>query len=188
MAKRAPVRAAKKLRRPPSLKKAPTGIQGLDELTRGGLPQGRPTLLCGAAGCGKTLMAMEFLVRGALDFGEPGVFMAFEESGEELTTNFASLGHDLSALVANKKLSIEFVRVERSEMAQTGAYDLEGLFIRLAHAIDSVGAKRVVLDTLEVLFAALSDPAIAWRARWPRAGCVSSSTEGPPTAPTSIRS
>lgn len=160
MAKRVPARAAKKPRRIPPLCKAPTGIQGLDELTGGGLPQGRPTLLCGSAGCGKTLMGMEFLVRGALDYGEPGVFMAFEESGEELTTNFASLGHDLPALVVKKKLLLEFVRVERSEMPQTGEYDLEALFIRLGHAIDTIGAKRVVLDTLEVLFAALSDTAL----------------------------
>ncbi len=160
MAKRTPARAQRKPRRTPPLSKASTGIHGLDELTGGGLPRGRPTLLCGSAGCGKTLMAMEFLVRGALDSGEPGVFMAFEESDEELTTNFASLGHDLSALVANKKLSIDFVRVERSEMAQTGECDLEGLFIRLGHAIDSIGAKRVVLDTIEVLFSGLPDAAL----------------------------
>ena len=163
MAKRVPAHAAKKPRRTPPLSKAPPGIQGLDELTGGGLPKGRPTLLCGRAGCGKTLMAMEFLVRGALDSGEPGVFMAFEESGEELATNFASLGHDLPALVAKKKLSIEFVLIERNEMAETGAYDLEGLFIRLGHAIDSIGAKRVVLDTLEVLFSGLSDDALLRR-------------------------
>ena len=158
MAKRAPARAAehpKKPRHPRPLSKAPTGIQGLDELTGGGLPRGRPTLLCGSAGCGKTLMAMEFLVRGALDSGEAGVFMAFEESGEELTTNFASLGHDLSALVAKKKLSIDSVRIERREMAETGEYDLEGLFIRLGDAVDRIGAKRVVLDSMDVLFTGL---------------------------------
>src|SRR5512136_625569 len=104
-----------------TLPKAPTGIQGLDEITGGGLPQGRPTLICGSAGCGKTLLAMEFLVRGALEYGEPGVFMAFEETRE---------------------------------------YDLEGLFVRLGYAIDSIGAKRVVLDTIEVLFAGLPNPAI----------------------------
>lgn len=147
-------------KRPPALPKAPTGIQGLDELTRGGLPQGRPTLVCGSAGCGKTLIAMEFLVRGATEFGEPGVFMAFEEHSEELAKNFASLGHDLNALVARKKLVLDFVRIERSEIEETGEYDLEGLFIRLGHAIDSIGAKRVVLDTLEALFSGLSNTAI----------------------------
>src|SRR5450759_539818 len=108
----------RKPRRSPSLPKAPTGIQGLDELTGGGLPRGRPTLLCGGAGCGKTLMAMEFLVRGALDSGEPGVFMAFEETTGDLAKNFASLGHDLEALVAQKKLALEFVHIERSEIEE----------------------------------------------------------------------
>jgi circadian clock protein KaiC len=138
----------------------PTGIRGLDELTDGGLPRGRPTLLCGGAGCGKTLLAMEFLVRGAVDAGEPGVFMSFEENPEELATNFASLMEDLNALVARKKLVIEFVHVERSEIEETGEYDLEGLFIRLGHAIDSIGAKHVVLDTVEALFSGLSNTAI----------------------------
>jgi circadian clock protein KaiC len=151
---------SRKPRRSPSLSKAPTGIQGLDELTGGGLPKGRPTLLCGSAGCGKTLLAMEFLVRGATEFGEPGVFMCFEENTQELTTNFASLGHDLDALVAHKKLVLEFVHIERSEIEETGEYDLEGLFIRLGHAIDSIGAKRVVLDTVEALFSGLSNTAI----------------------------
>jgi len=144
----------------PGLAKSPTGIQGLDELTGGGLPQGRPTLLCGSAGCGKTLLAMEFLVRGAVDSGEPGVFMAFEENTGDLAKNFASLGHDLKALAAQKKLLLEFVHIERSEIEETGEYDLEGLFIRLGHAIDSIGAKRVVLDTIEALFSGLSDTAI----------------------------
>ena len=152
--------ATRTSRRAPSLPKAATGIQGLDELTSGGLPKGRPTLLCGSAGCGKTLMAMEFLVRGAVEFGEPGVFMAFEENTEELARNFASLGHDLKMLVARKKIVLDFVRVERSEIEETGEYDLEGLFIRLGQAIDSIGAKRVVLDTIEVLFAGLSNTAI----------------------------
>jgi circadian clock protein KaiC len=143
-----------------TLPKAPTGIQGLDELTGGGLPLGRPTLVCGGAGCGKTLLAMEFLVRGAVEFGEPGVFMAFEENPSELVTNFGSLGHDLPALIAQKKLAIEFIRVERGEIEETGDYDLEGLFIRLGYAIDSIGAKRVVLDTIEVLFSGLSNTAI----------------------------
>ena len=108
----------------PALAKAPTGIQGLDELTGGGLPQGRPTLLCGSTGCGKTLLAMEFLVRGAVDSGEPGVFMAFDETTEELAANFASLGYDLKALVAQKILALEFIHVERSELEETGAYNL----------------------------------------------------------------
>ncbi len=160
MPKRATARAPKTPRRIPVLSKAPTGIQGLDALTGGGLPRGRPTLVCGGTGCGKTLMAMEFLVRGAVDFGEPGVFMAFEENDAELATNFASLGHDLPTLIKKKKLVVEFVRVERSELAQTGDYDLEGLFIRLGHAIDRIGAKRVVLDTLETLFSGLSNAAL----------------------------
>ena len=145
---------------PPLLPKAPTGIQGLDELTGGGLPKGRPTLLCGSAGCGKTLLAMEFLVRGAVDSGEPGVFMAFEENIGELATNFASLGYDLKALAARKKLVLEFVHVERGEIEETGEYDLEGLFIRLGRAIDSIGARRVVLDTVEALFSGFSNTAI----------------------------
>jgi len=151
---------SRKPRRSPVLLKAPTGIQGLDELTGGGLPKGRPTLLCGSAGCGKTLLAMEFLVRGAVEFGEPGVFMAFEENTEELAKNFASLGHDLKALVAQRRLVLEFVGVERSEIEETGEYDLEGLFVRLGHAIDSIGAKRVVLDTVETLFSGFSNTAI----------------------------
>ncbi len=155
-----PRKASLASRRDPSLPKAPTGIQGLDELTGGGLPKGRPTLLCGSAGCGKTLLAMEFLVRGAVEFGEPGVFMAFEENTGELATNFASLGYDLKALVAQKKLVLDFVHIERSEIEETGEYDLEGLFIRLGHAIDSIGAKRVVLDTVEALFSGLSNTAI----------------------------
>ena len=149
-----------KPRRSLSLPKAPTGIQGLDELTGGGLPKGRPTLLCGSAGCGKTLLAMEFLVRGAVESGEPGVFMCFEENTDELAKNFASLGHDLKALVAQKKLVLDFVRVERSEIEETGEYNLEGLFIRLGHAIDSIGAKRVALDTIEALFSGFSNAAI----------------------------
>src|SRR5450830_848109 len=144
----------------PQLPKAPTGIQGLDEITGGGLPKGRPTLVCGGAGCGKTLLAMEFLVRGATQFNEPGVFMAFEETAKDLTQNVASLGFDLKDLVARKKIVLDFVRVERSEIEETGEYDLEGLFIRLGHAIDSIGAKRVVLDTVEALFAGVPNHAI----------------------------
>ena len=142
------------------LPKSPTGIHGLDEITGGGLPRGRPTLVCGGAGCGKTLLAAEFLVRGATQFGEPGVFMSFEETGAELKTNVASLGFDLAGLVRHKKILLEHVHIERSEIHETGEYDLEGLFVRLDHAIDSIGAKRVVLDTLEALFAGLPNEAI----------------------------
>ncbi|HTK75999.1 MAG TPA: circadian clock protein KaiC [Gemmataceae bacterium] len=143
-----------------SLPKAPTGIQGLDEVTVGGLPRGRPTLVCGSAGCGKTLLAMEFLVRGATQFGEPGVFMAFEETADELAENVRSLGFDLVDLAERQKILVDHVHVERSEIEETGEYDLEGLFIRLGHAIDSIGAKRVVLDTIETLFGGLSNSAI----------------------------
>lgn len=142
------------------LPKAPTGIQGLDEITGGGLPKGRPTLVCGSAGCGKTLLAMEFLVRGATQFNEPGVFMAFEETAQDLTQNVASLGFDLKDLIARKKMVLDFVYIERSEIEETGEYDLEGLFVRLGHAIDSIGAKRVVLDTIESLFSGLPNPLI----------------------------
>jgi circadian clock protein KaiC len=140
--------------------KCPTGIQGLDEITGGGLPRGRPTLVCGGAGCGKTLFAAEFLVRGAVQFGEPGVFMSFEETDTELKANVASLGFDLAGLVRRKKIVLDHVYIERSEITETGEYDLEGLFVRLNHAIDSIGAKRVVLDTLEALFAGLPNEAI----------------------------
>jgi circadian clock protein KaiC len=143
-----------------SLPKAPTGIQGLDEITGGGFPRGRPTLVCGSAGCGKTLLAMEFLVRGATESNEPGVFMAFEETAAELAQNVRSLGFDLDRLVQQKKLALDFVRVERSEIDETGDYDLEGLFIRLGAAIDAIGAKRVVLDTIETLFSGLQNEAI----------------------------
>ena len=142
------------------LPKCPTGIQGLDEITGGGLPRGRPTLVCGGAGCGKTLFAAEFLVRGAAQFGEPGVFMSFEETDAELKANVASLGFDLAGLVRRKKIVLDYVHIERSEIQETGEYDLEGLFVRLNHAIDSIGAKRVVLDTLEALFAGLPNEAI----------------------------
>jgi circadian clock protein KaiC len=145
---------------PATLPKAATGIQGLDEITEGGFPLGRPTLICGSAGCGKTLMAMEFLVRGATEFNEPGVFFAFEESPEELSQNVRSLGFDLPALERNKKLHLEYVHIEPSEMEETGEYDLEGLFIRLGYAIDTIGAKRVVLDTIETLFGGLSNQAL----------------------------
>src|ERR1700722_16638748 len=143
-----------------SLAKARTGITGLDEVTFGGLPAGRPTLICGGPGCGKTLLATTFLVNGAVMFNEPGVFVSFEETSDDLIKNVASLGYDLGALVAQKKIAIDFVRVERSEIEETGEYDLEGLFGRLGYAIKTVGAKRVVLDTLEVLFAGLGDTQI----------------------------
>jgi len=143
-----------------TLPKCPTGIQGLDEITGGGFPRGRPTLVCGSAGCGKTLMAAEFLVRGAAQFGEPGVLMAFEETEAELKANVASLGFDLNGLVRRKKIVIDYVHIEPSEIQESGDYDLEGLFVRLSHAIDSIGAKRVVLDTLEALFSSLANEAI----------------------------
>jgi circadian clock protein KaiC len=142
------------------LRKAPTGIQGLDEITGGGFPVGRPTLVCGSSGCGKTLLAMEFIVRGATQYGEPGVFMAFEETGPELAQNVRSLGFDLDKLVRQKKLIIDFVRVERNEIEETGEYDLEALFIRLNNAIDTIGAKRVVLDTIEALFSGLQNEGV----------------------------
>jgi circadian clock protein KaiC len=143
-----------------SLPKARTGIKGLDEVTLGGFPAGRPTLICGGPGCGKTLLATSFLVNGAVMFDEPGVFMTFEESSADLMQNVSSLGYDLAALVADKKISMDFVRLERSEIEESGEYDLEGLFVRLGHAIKQIGAKRVVLDTLEVLFAGLGDTQI----------------------------
>jgi len=142
------------------LEKTPSGVAGLDEITGGGLPKGRPTLICGAAGCGKTLLGMEFLVRGATQYGEPGVFMAFEETEDELAKNVASLGFDLKQLAARKKILLDYVRIERSEIEETGEYDLEGLFVRLNLAIDSIGAKRVVLDSLEALFAGLPNEMI----------------------------
>ncbi len=142
------------------LAKCPTGIRGLDDVTEGGLPRGRASLVSGGAGCGKTLMAMEFVVRGARDFGEPGVFMAFEETVAELTSNVASLGFDLQSLIRRKKLAVDYVRIERSEIEETGEYDLEGLFVRLGSMIDEVHAKRVVLDTIESLFASLPNEGI----------------------------
>jgi circadian clock protein KaiC len=142
------------------LPKCPTGIQGLDDITGGGLPRGRPTLVCGGAGSGKTLLSAEFLVHGAVRFGEPGVFMSFEETDPELRINVASLGFDLAGLIRRRKLVLDHVHLERSEIQETGEYDLEGLFVRLNHAIDSIGAKRVVLDTLEALFAGLPNESI----------------------------
>ena len=146
--------------RGPELPKTSTGIRGLDEITRGGLPQGRPTLVCGGPGSGKTLLALTFLVNGAIQFDEPGVLMTFEENDQEIASDVASLGFDLPELVAAHKLAVDYVRVERSEIEETGEYDLEGLFVRLDHAIRSVGAKRVVLDTIESLFAGLKNDSI----------------------------
>lgn len=143
-----------------SLKKAQTGIAGLDEITYGGLPEGRPILVCGSAGSGKTLLAMEFLVKGARNYGEPGVFVAFEETSKELTENFASLGFDLEDLEAGNRLIIDHIHIDKSEIEETGEYDLEGLFIRLGLAIDSIGARRVALDTLEVLFSGFQNETI----------------------------
>jgi circadian clock protein KaiC len=145
---------------PRVLQKAPTGITGLDHITNGGLPRGRPTLVCGTAGCGKSLMGIEFLVRGATQFNESGVLMTFEESADDIKKNVASLGFDLDDLIRRKKLHIDFVHVDRSEIEENGEYDLEGLFVRLGYAITQIGAKRVMLDTIETLFSGLSNPAI----------------------------
>jgi len=159
----APRTATRKKRRPDLLTgiaKAPSGISGLDEITGGGLPRGRTTLVCGGAGCGKTLFGAEFLVNGARAHGEPGVLFAFEETAEEIAENVASIGFDLQELVDKKLLHVDFVKIDRSEIQEAGEYDLEGLFVRLGHAIDSVKAKRVVLDTLEALFAGFEDEAL----------------------------
>jgi circadian clock protein KaiC len=142
------------------LQKAQTGIAGLDEITGGGLPQGRTTIVCGGPGCGKTMLGIEFLVRGALEFNEPGVLMAFEETPEDIASNVASLGFDIEKLAAEKKLFLDYISVEPSEMAETGDYDLEGLFIRLQNAVESIGAKRVMFDTVEALFTGFANPGI----------------------------
>jgi circadian clock protein KaiC len=142
------------------LEKAPTGITGLDEVTLGGLPRGRATLICGGAGCGKTMLAVEFLVNGVRDYEEPGVFVAFEETKDELVVNAASLDFNLDKLVRQGKLAIDHVHIDPNEIAETGDYDLEGLFIRLKYAIESVGAKRVVLDTIETLFSGFTNTAL----------------------------
>lgn len=143
-----------------TLPKASTGIQGLDEITGGGLPRGRPTLVSGGAGSGKTLFGLEFLVRGATQYNEPGVFMSFEESIPDLTKNVASLGFDLDRLVADKQLFVDHVSIARSDSGETGEYDLDGLFIRIADAVQRVGARRVVLDTIEALFGELPNAGI----------------------------
>jgi len=142
------------------LEKVATGIAGFDEITNGGLPAGRPTLVCGGAGCGKSLFGTEFLVRGITQYQEAGVLMTFEETAADIKKNVSSLGFNISDLIARKKLFIDHVRVERSEIEENGEYDLEGLFIRLDHAIKTVNAKRVVLDTVESLFAGLNDQAV----------------------------
>ena len=142
------------------LVKAPTGIKGFDEITFGGLPAGRPTLVCGAAGCGKSLFAAEFLVRGIREFGEPGVLITFEETPVDIVTNVDSLGFDIPGLVNDGKLALDHIVVDRQQMDENGEYDLEGLFVRLAYAVESVGAKRVVLDTIETLFSGFSNQAI----------------------------
>jgi circadian clock protein KaiC len=139
----------------PAIGKSRTGVGGLDEVTYGGLPKGRPTLLCGSAGCGKTLFAMTFLYQGVVEYNEPGVFLAFEERPEDLIKNVGSLNYDVEKLIAEKKLAIDHVEIERTKIAESGEYDLEGLFIRLGYAIDSIGAKRVVIDTVETLFSGL---------------------------------
>ena len=141
----------------PTIGKSPTGIRGLDEVTQGGLPEGRPTLLCGSAGCGKTLFGMTFLYNGAVEYDEPGVFIAFEEQPEDLIKNVGSLSYDIEKLIAEKKLAIDHVQLDRTQIDESGEYDLEGLFIRLGFAIDSIGAKRVVMDTIETLFGGLEN-------------------------------
>ena len=143
-----------------ALGKTPSGINGLDEITKGGLPKGRPTLICGEPGCGKTLFSMEFIVKGAMNYNEPGVFVTFEEKAEELAMNVASLGFDVGKLIASGKIRIDYIHIEKTEIEETGEYDLEGLFIRLDHAINSIGAKRVVLDTIENLFSGLTNQGI----------------------------
>jgi circadian clock protein KaiC len=143
-----------------TLPKTRTGIQGLDEITLGGLPRGRTTLVCGGPGCGKTLLGMEFLVRGATEFEEPGVCISFDETAEELSRNVASLGFAVDTLIAAGKLAIDYIYIERSLIEEAGDYDLEGLFVRLALAVESIGAKRVVLDSIETLFAGLSNEAV----------------------------
>lgn len=140
--------------------KVPTGIRGFDEITGGGLPQGRPTLVAGGPGCGKTLFGMEFLVRGATEFGEPGVFVSFEETEKDLVKNVKSLGFNLSELTRQEKIITDYVFIERREILETGEYDLEGLFVRLASSIDTIGAKRIVLDTLEALFSGFPNESI----------------------------
>lgn len=143
-----------------SFAKCPTGITGLDQITQGGLPKGRPTLVCGSSGSGKTLLGMEFLAKGASDYGEPGVCFSFEESSHDLIKNVASLGFDVQAMIDQKKLLIDHVQIESGEIEESGKYDLEGLFIRLGYVLDSVGAKRVVLDAIETLLTAFDNAGV----------------------------
>src|SRR5262249_17903750 len=154
---KADAKAGPPSRRAASIEKSSTGIRGFDEVTFGGVPKGRPTLLCGSAGCGKTLFGMTFLYKGAVEFHEPGVFITFEEQPEDLIQNVGSLNYDLQTLISEKKLAVDHIRIEPTQIAESGDYDLEGLFIRLGHAIDSVGAKRVVIDTVEALFSGLEN-------------------------------
>jgi len=155
-----PARTRKKESSQPELAKCATGIAGFDEIAFGGVPRGRPTLVCGSAGCGKTVFGLEFLVRGARDYGEPGVCISFEEPGPDLAANVRSLGFDLAMLEKDRKLVIDYIQIEKDQIAETGEYDLEGLFVRIGHAIDSVKAKRILLDTPEALFAGLSDQGV----------------------------
>jgi circadian clock protein KaiC len=156
---RRPATRSRKTSKPSTLAKVATGIDGFDQITGGGLPRGRPTLVCGGPGCGKTLFALQFLVHGAAH-GESGVFVAFEETEEDLLTNAASLGYDVPGLIERKRLALEYIRVERSEIEETGEYDLEALFIRLDHALRTVRGRRIVLDTIESLFAGLSNAGV----------------------------
>ncbi len=140
--------------------KAPTGISGLDDITFGGLPAGRPTLISGGPGSGKTLLGVSFLVEGARRYNEPGVLLSFEENADELAQDVCSLGYDLHQLCKEKKILVDYIHVDRSEIEETGEYDLEGLFVRLEHAINQIGARRVMLDTIETLFGGLRDAGI----------------------------
>jgi circadian clock protein KaiC len=138
------------------LLKCPTGIKGFDEITEGGLPKNGTTLVSGNAGSGKTLFGIDFLIKGATDYNEPGILMSFEETEDELYKDVASLNMDLSGLVSRKKIVLENVVLERKDI-QENDFNLEGIFVRLEYAIDSIGAKRVVLDSLESLFAGITD-------------------------------
>ena len=155
-----PSRAKRSARELSPLEKTPTGIPGFDEISEGGLPKGRTAIVCGGAGCGKTMFGIEFLVRGALEYDEPGVLMAFEETPEDIARNVASLGFDIQDLANKKKLFLDYISVEPHEIQESGDYDLEGLFIRLQSAVEAVGAKRVMFDTLEALFSGFSNPGI----------------------------
>ena len=142
------------------LPKCLTGIKGFDEITEGGLPKNRVTLICGSTGTGKTLLGIDFLINGAINYDEPGVFMSFEDTDVELYKDVASLNLDLEGLVLQKKILIDYVLLERRDIQEKGEFNLEGLFIRLEVAIDSIGAKRVVLDSIESLFAGVTDSGI----------------------------